>query len=261
MSLGSRGAARRMRYTLGLPHTLGLRMTDTTQTAGEEGAGQPGPPGGFAYDIEVVGMDWEAVDEPTRRILERKERSPEGRAALPGRLALFPGLGRIISIGLAPLGGGPGILLQEGEVTRAEDTPDGRIEHGPEEALLGRFWEIVAGAPRLVTFNGRGYDGPMLTVRTAQLGGFCSRDLVHGEGAVDLMRVLDFDGARRPSYSLDYWCRRLGIESPKDGIDGSKVGEAYAAGRIDEIGRYCLRDAQATAELYRRLSRAGVVRR
>ena len=69
----------------------------------------------------------------------------------------------------------------------------------------------------------------------------------------DLMDVLCFQGSVRDRFSLDYWCRRFDIESPKGSIDGSQVGRAYRDGRIEDIGEYCLRDVRATAQLFRRV--------
>jgi hypothetical protein len=67
------------------------------------------------------------------------------------------------------------------------------------------------------------------------------------------MDALCFQGASRDRYSLDFWCRRFDIESPKGSIDGSQVARAYRDGRIEDIGEYCLRDVRATCELFRRL--------
>ena len=62
------------------------------------------------------------------------------------------------------------------------------------------------------------------------------------------------DGAAQERFSLDYWCRRFGIASPKgEGIDGSQVGDFYRAGRLHEIAKYCLRDAEATGSMYKKL--------
>ena len=108
-----------------------------------------------------------------------------------------------------------------------------------------------------MTFDGRGYDGPILTIRSAQLGVKPTRDLVPyrydiGEHC-DLADVLTFQGSYNERYSLDYWCRRFDIESPKGSIDGSQVARAYREGRIEDIGEYCLRDVRATAQLYSKL--------
>lgn len=53
---------------------------------------------------------------------------------------------------------------------------------------------------------------------------------------------------------LDKLCRVLGIKSPKDGIDGSKVWDAVQSGRIGEVAAYCARDVEATRAVYRRLT-------
>jgi hypothetical protein len=225
----------------------------------------------IVFDIEVAGQPWEEVDEITRGYLLARARTPEDRDAVPERTALVPGLGKVIAIGLWLTGADPkgseldrGMLLLEGESAPErpwEKVPGSKIYRGDERALLTRFWELVAPksevAKRLVTFNGRGYDGPMLMIRSAQLGLRPSRQLVPNRYALgdhcDLSDLLGFFGATRESYKLDYWCRRFDIESPKGSIDGSQVSRAYREGRIEDIGEYCLRDVRATAALYKKL--------
>ena len=229
----------------------------------------------LVYDIEVVGLPWEEIDEETRAYLLARERKPERREAVPDRTALYPGLGRVIAIGVQCIEDGRRWLLLEqaegadGGAVAEHDwpaVPGCRLMRGTEANLLARFWELAGDAlrgagvpsvPRLVTYNGRSFDGPVISIRSAQLGLPASRDLIGEPGDIvehcDLMAVLDFHGARRPSYSLDYWCRRFGVESPKGGLDGSQVGGAYREGRLLEIGEYCMRDVGATAALYQRL--------
>lgn len=58
--------------------------------------------------------------------------------------------------------------------------------------------------------------------------------------------------------SLDALCRALGIASPKDdGMDGSKVYDAWKAGQTEAIAEYNLRDAKTTAEVWHRLQGRG----
>lgn len=58
--------------------------------------------------------------------------------------------------------------------------------------------------------------------------------------------------------SLDSLCRALGVTSPKDdGIDGSKVYDAWLAGEVDRIAAYNLRDAAAAAECWQRIAGRG----
>ncbi len=215
----------------------------------------------IAFDIEVAGFLWEEVDEITRGYLLSRARDEEDRTALPERMALFPGLGKIIAIGMWNLEKDRGLCLLEGpseESREWERVPHSDIFRGSEAELLTRFWEIVKRKrPRLVSFSGRTYDGPILSIRSAQLGVKPSLNLsgnrYNHTHHVDLVEILSFHGTWREQYKLDYWCRRFDVESPKGSIDGSQVARAYREGRIEEIGEYCLRDVRATAELFRRV--------
>ncbi len=226
----------------------------------------PEAPIDLAFDIEVAGLEWEEVDEVTRGYLLGRARDEAERVAVPERTALFPGLGKVIAIGMWNLEKGTGGLLLEGESTGKyvtyERIPGSSVQRGSEEEILRAFWQLVApgGAQRkrLVSYNGRGYDLPVLAIRSAMLGIRPSRALDGKpweirDWHVDLMDVLSFGGSVRERYKLDYWCRRFGVESPKTKLDGSQVARAYREGQIEDIGEYCLRDTRATAELFRRL--------
>jgi len=216
----------------------------------------------IVFDIEVAGFPWEDVDEITRAYLLARARDPKEREAVPDRTALYPGLGKVIAIGMWNLEQERGLVLLEGDEEEPQHEWE-RVAHSDvyrsnEKGLLERFWEIVRRKdPRLVTFNGRQYDGPVMMVRSAQLGVVPSRNLVPYRYDIgqhcDLFDVFTFMGAARNRYSLDYWCRRFDVESPKGSLDGSQIARAYRDGRIEEIGEYCLRDVRATAELYRRV--------
>lgn len=58
--------------------------------------------------------------------------------------------------------------------------------------------------------------------------------------------------------SLDRLCVALGIESPKSEIDGSKIAEYFAAGRLPEILQYNRDDVAATRACYRRMRETGM---
>jgi hypothetical protein len=224
------------------------------------------PTSTIAFDIEVAGFPWEEVDEITRGYLLSREGEKERREAVPERTGLYPGLGKIIAIGMWLVAEDRGLILLEGKDEETRDwvkVPHAKIFRSDERGILEEFWKLVArtpkaGIPRLVSYNGRGYDGPMLSIRSAQLGVKPSRNLLGNRYSIaehcDLMEVFSFMGATRERYSLEYWCRRFDIESPKGSIDGSQVSRVYRAGRIDDIGEYCLRDVRATAHLYQKLA-------
>ena len=219
----------------------------------------------ISFDIEVAGYLWEEVDETTRGYLLSRARDEHDRAAVPERTGLYPGLGKIIAIGMWLVADDRGMILLEGAHHTERDferVKDSKVYRGDEKQLLEKFWQLVGRnaqgrVPRLVSFNGRGYDAPMLMIRSAQHGVKPSRNLLPKRWEMrdhcDLMEVFNFQGATRESYGLEYWCRRFDVESPKGSIDGSQVARVYRQGRIDDIGEYCLRDVRATSQLYKRV--------
>src|SRR5687767_6320429 len=110
------------------------------------------PSSTIAFDIEVAGFPWEEVDEITRGYLLNRERDAERREAIPERTALYPGLGKVIAIGMWLVGHDKdgkeldrGMILLEGapaEEKLWERVPGSKIYRGDERALLTRFWEL-----------------------------------------------------------------------------------------------------------------------
>jgi len=215
----------------------------------------------YVVDIETAGVPWKALDEPTREYLLGRANSEGEKEAVPHRLGLDPGTGRVIVIGMRNVTADRGGVFVEGKSRGWTDAgpPGFKRFDGDERELLTEFWRMLGqNAARVVTYNGRQFDGPYLMLRSAILGIAPTVNLAGYRFALnphcDLAEVLTFFGATRTNYRLDYWCRRFGITSPKgEGIDGSRVQEFYEAGRIDEIAEYCTRDVLATAELYARL--------
>jgi predicted PolB exonuclease-like 3'-5' exonuclease len=113
----------------------------------------------------------------------------------------------------------------------------------------------------IVSFNGRGFDVPFVYLRSAILNVPISRKDWLGyrfavEPHCDLAEQLTFygvsgrDGAAR-RFNLDFYCKTFGIDSPKShGVTGSGVNTLLAQGRYREVAEYCLRDVQATLQLY-----------
>jgi 3'-5' exonuclease len=216
----------------------------------------------YVIDIETVGVPWKSLDDRTREYLQGRAKTDSDREAIPLRLGLSPGTGRVIVVGMLNLEKGTGGMLVEGKSRGWHDGgPKGfRRFDGDEREILEETWKMLGRARRIVTFNGRGFDGPYLMLRSAFAGLTPSLNLAGPRFQVDphcdLADVLSFHGAigGDRNYSLDYWCRRFGITSPKEeGLEGSLVQSYYDSGRLEEIVQYCARDVVATAELYRRL--------
>ena len=194
-------------------------------------------------DIETVGQESSEISPRALEILLPGEDGEE-RKRLLDSFSLDPCTGRIICIG---------VYWVDKERSRAYCQSE-------ERELLANFWSDLGQirATRFVTFNGKSFDFPYINVRSAILNVPIPRELIldtrrfSTDRHFDVREVLtNYDRYRKGT--LEFFCEIFGVPSPKDGIDGSKVGDYFRQGRIDEIANYCLADCKATAELYQRL--------
>jgi predicted PolB exonuclease-like 3'-5' exonuclease len=128
-----------------------------------------------------------------------------------------------------------------------------------EDAMMADFADFMGKwRPQLVTWNGRGFDLPVLALRALRFGlnfgwyyrGEGYRYRYTEEGHLDLCDLLSDHGAAKMT-SLDGAARLIGLPG-KAGVDGSQVEGLYQAGQIDSLRRYCLSDVAQTAFLFLR---------
>ena len=130
----------------------------------------------------------------------------------------------------------------------------GGLTNGDEKATLETFAKDCSRADRLVTFNGRGFDMPVLNItamrhhvdwqwwleKRKRFPAY--KDLIPWH--VDLMdQVGDYGAAR--GISLDALAKSLGHKGKGD-MDGSDVASLHASGEHDKIARYCRNDVWQT---------------
>jgi len=137
----------------------------------------------------------------------------------------------------------------------------------PEPELIRRFYDgIDRYTPQLVSWNGGGFDLPVLNYRAMINGITAAKFWDWGDDDrefkwnnylaryhtrhLDLMDVLAMYQPRA-SAGLDAMARLCGFPG-KLGIDGSQVHAAFVAGKLDEIRSYCETDAMNTYLLYLR---------
>jgi predicted PolB exonuclease-like 3'-5' exonuclease len=136
----------------------------------------------------------------------------------------------------------------------------GIIGDGKEEPeMLRDFADLMtARRPHLVTWNGRGFDLPVLSLRSLRHGlswpwYYRERDYRYRysqEGHLDLCDFLSDHGAARMT-SLDGAARLIGLPG-KAGMDGSQVEGLFHSGQLEALRQYCLRDVAQTAFLFLR---------
>ncbi len=136
-----------------------------------------------------------------------------------------------------------------------------------EGSLIQRFYDgIEKYTPQLVSWNGGGFDLPVLHYRGLIHGVQCPRYWDMGEGDkdfkwnnyisryhsrhLDLMDLLAMYTGRANA-PLDDLAKLIGFPG-KLGMDGSKVWESYQQGKIGEIRDYCETDVVNTYLVYAR---------
>lgn len=228
----------------------------------------------LVFDIETNGLPFDSFDEARQEYLLRGAADDDERNKRIREMSLSPLTAQVICIGYMMMTATEngweqeklGVFALDNAVEhgniRSELPDGGRFIRCSEQQMLIYFWEMLRQFPQawLVSFNGRNFDAPFLMLRSAALGIRPSRNLMQGTKFnyslhTDLLDELTFytpqtAGATR-RYNFDFFTKSFGVASPKgEGIDGSKVGEFYAAGDLVSIAAYCLRDVRATWELF-----------
>jgi 3'-5' exonuclease len=213
----------------------------------------------LAFDIETVpdvaglrrlhGIDPHVPDRDVAEFAFRERRARFGHDFLPLHLH------RVVAIACA---------LREGDTFRCWSLG---APEGDEADLIGRFFDgIDKYTPQLVSWNGGGFDLPVLHYRSLVHGVCAPRYWDMGEDDrefkfnnyisryhsrhTDLMDVLSMYQPRAAA-PLDELAQLLGFPG-KLGMDGSRVWDAYLAGGIEEIRNYCETDAVNTYLVFQR---------
>lgn len=144
-----------------------------------------------------------------------------------------------------------------------QELRSGGTEKSSEAELLAGFFQFIERhKPRLVSFNGRSFDLPVLKYRAMKHG--IAAQFLHGAGDkwnsyssrysadwhCDLLEVLSDYGASA-RIKLNEVCAVLGFPG-KFGTEGGQVAEMFGAGRLGEIRDYCETDVLNTYLVYLR---------
>jgi len=151
-----------------------------------------------------------------------------------------------------------------GETYYLKELRSGGTVASPERELIGGFFQFIdRHRPRMVSYNGRGFDLPVLRHRAMKhaitAGVFHATDnkwenytsRYAKDWHADLQEILSDFGAASRGLRLNEVCAVLGFPG-KFGVDGAQVAPLYDAGKLPEIRDYCETDVLNTYLVYLR---------
>jgi 3'-5' exonuclease len=218
----------------------------------------------IVFDIETCCFPFEELSESQQEYILRyaeKERDMDVRTQKKEDavryLNLYPFTAKVIAIGILDVLKEKRFVYYESQEEEEFQSEDGLVHYKglTEPAMLQSFWRIAGVADQVISFNGRGFDAPFVTIRSALNKIKPSKNLIGNRYDtsfhIDLLEQFTYFGLIR-KFNLDFYCRAFGIQSPKTGdINGNEVQKYYSEGRIKEIAAYCAEDISATYELYK----------
>ena len=157
-----------------------------------------------------------------------------------------------------------------GRVTFAVDEPQAIIK----SYISSDESEVLAGVDKVFNkFASLKFTGH--NIKRFDIPYACKRILINGEALpkglqvtnmkpwempfIDTSEVWSFGAWQEGFASLDLLATCLGLESPKEEMHGSEVGEYFRAGKLDEISKYCEQDVLATINVILKLSGQSIV--
>ena len=127
---------------------------------------------------------------------------------------------------------------------------------GEEAEIINAFWKLAADCNLFVGHNILDFDLRFIYQRSIIHQIKPSRDLPFARfrNAPIYDTMQEWSKWGREHASLDSLSKVLGIPSPKENLDGSKVYPFYRAGKLPEIIEYCKRDVESVRQVYKRLT-------
>jgi predicted PolB exonuclease-like 3'-5' exonuclease len=205
-------------------------------------------------DLETVADEAlvSAVDgEPTRPYPEQLRRVLAERRARTGGRSDFLPLPYHRPVAACMLE-----AVEDGGIAQVIDVATWTDQRGGEPAFLAGAWDRLAGAS-LVTFHGKGFDLPVLELRSLKHAVAIPGQLPARRGGVaehlDLKELLSANGSAVAA-PLDLYAKLVGLPGKED-VAGEDVQSLYSAGALDRIAAYCMTDVVQTWLLYLRWRR------
>jgi len=208
------------------------------------------------FDIETIPQDFDSLDEAQKYYLLKTADTEKEKEKIKNQMALWAPTNKIVAIGMLCVETGKGAMYFQDKEKKEFEENGIKYWSGSEKEILEKFWVAIAHSNKFVTFNGRGFDCPVLMLRSAMLKIKPSKNLMpyrySSDQHIDLLEQLTFYNSVR-KFNLDFFCKSFGIPSPKSsGVTGHDVAPMFKEGKFEQIARYCAGDLEATKELYLR---------
>ncbi len=218
----------------------------------------------LAFDIETVGIVPEDHRDAIERMAEKRDQDAETFCAL------HPTLTQVVAVGVLDVDEDRwAVFYREDLFPDAGLVKHGHLRPSPDEPhMLRSVGATLDKYRRLITFNGGGFDIPVLIHGLKGHGEKVPRILTRcaaqkpweSEPHIDMMNELRF-GIHGPRYSLESYAIGFGLENPKAGGDGSGVGDLVREGTPEALAELCdyvMGDVRTTAEIWQRWHAGGV---
>jgi len=207
------------------------------------------------FDIETIPVDFDNFSENQKEYLLKFAKNEEEKEKTLAQFALWAPTNKIIAIGMLVVETGKGAVYFQSKNEKS-DWIENNIKYsiGTEKEILEKFWQAIKYADRFVTFNGRGFDCPVIMLKSAMLGVKPTKNLMPYRYAsnihIDLLEQLTFYSSYR-KFNLDLYCTAFNIKSPKtEDMNGHEVFPMFKRGDYEKIAKYCAGDLFATRELF-----------
>lgn len=192
------------------------------------------PDGRLLASVKYAGENLTGEQAVERARAEAREASSSGSDFLPVTFQ--------VPVGVSVLRVGPDFALQ---ALACLDAPHFR----PRE-IVNKFWlSLSFSKAKLVTFNGRAFDMPLLELAAFRYG-FSAREYYQNSrnrfnGPIDLCDWMTNFGACRMAGGLNLLAKLLGKPGKME-VSGEQVYQMYLDGKVQEINDYCLCDTLDT---------------
>lgn len=122
-----------------------------------------------------------------------------------------------------------------------------------EQSALEAFWSDLESRTT-VGYNSIGFDLPILLRRSLYLGvdaPMLNLDK-YRSNHIDLQQRLSLNGTK-PYRSLNWYCKRFGLDVPADASSGKDIGQLVTEGKWEAVAAHCRADVLKTKALAQRL--------